>query len=176
MRITLIVLSTFIFQFTDSLFAQDSKIDNDLLYLAANEIIDQAKLCALITLDSTGHPQVRTMEALPVEENFVVLLGTNKNSRKVKQIQNDSRVTVYYCDPSGNGYVVLNGNAKLVDDQNEKDSHWQDAWDQYYPNRDEIFVLIKVIPNRLEVVNYKQGVTGDVVTWRAPHINLNPEK
>ena len=152
--------------------AQESVSGDELLLKAASEIIGQVKYCALITLDESGHPQVRTMEPFPPEENFIIWFGTNKNSRKVVEIKNDPRVTVYYGDPSGNGYVVITGTAFLVDDPKEKEKRWMEHWEQFYPDRDANYLLIKVIPQRLEVVSYKHGLTGDSVSWRAPRIEL----
>jgi len=34
------------------------------------------------------------------------------------------------------------------------------------------FVLIKIIPETLEVINYKHGLTNDPKTFGAPSINL----
>jgi general stress protein 26 len=153
--------------------AQDEEDNSDLIVTAAKELIQETNYCALITLDSTGHPQVRTMEVLPIEEDFTVWFGTNKNSRKVKEVENDPRVTVYYADPSGNGYVVLTGTAVIVDDKKKKEEYWKDDWDQFYPDREKIFILIKVVPDRLEVVSYKHGITGDSITWRAPSVSLS---
>jgi len=152
--------------------SQETNANEDQIVTAANEIISQIKYCALITVDSTGHPQARTMETLPLEENFVAWFGTNKNSRKVREVINDPRVSIYYGDPSGNGYVVITGTASIIDDLNEKEKHWLEHWDQFYPDKEATYTLIKIIPNRLEVVSYKHGLTGDTVTWRAPNMKL----
>jgi len=36
-------------------------------------------------------------------------------------------------------------------------------------------VLIKVVPERIDVVNYKHGLTGEPATWRSPSIALPPK-
>lgn len=172
MRLTFLIIIYFLFSFQFNISAQEPASNKDLIAGVAKEIIQETNYCALITLDSTGQPQVRTMEVLPVEENFTAWFGTNKNSRKVNQVKNDPRVTVYYSDPSGNGYVVLTGTAVIVDDKKKKEKYWKEDWDQFYPDREKIFVLLKVTPDRLEVVSYKHGLTGDSVTWRAPSVSL----
>jgi hypothetical protein len=40
------------------------------------------------------------------------------------------------------------------------------------PNWQDIFVLIRIVPKTLEVVNYKHGLHGDPRTFRAPTIVL----
>ncbi|MCF6171788.1 MAG: pyridoxamine 5'-phosphate oxidase family protein [Bacteroidales bacterium] len=152
--------------------AQEAEADKGLIFKAATEIIGHEKYCALITLNETGQPQARMMEPFPPEEDFVIWFGTNKNSRKVREIKNDDRVTVYYADEAGNGYVVVTGRAVLVDDPGEKERRWMEHWARFYPNR-ENYLLIKVIPKSMEVVSYAHDLTGDSVTWRAPHIVID---
>ena len=152
--------------------AQNSSEKSELIQEAASEIIQSVKYCVLITLDESGHPQARTMEGFAPEEDFTLWFGTNKNSRKVTEIRNDSRVTVHYADANGNGYVILTGLAELVDDANEKENHWMDHWEQFYPDRESTYILIKVVPKKIEVVSYSHGLTGDTVTWRAPNVEI----
>ncbi len=84
--------------------AQEPASRKDLIKKAATDIISRVPYCALITLDSTGHPQARTMDPFAPDDNFVIWFGTN--------------------------------------------------------------------PKRLEVVSYKDGLTGDTITWRAPNIEI----
>ncbi len=155
--------------------AQQPATDTARIFKAATDIIHRVPYCALITLDEKGQPQARTMEPFPPEENFVIWFGTNRNSRKVREIKNDPRVTVYYQDGSGNGYVVITGIALLVDDPEQKEKHWNEHWARFYPDRSD-YLLIKVIPKTLEMVSYQHDLTGDKVTWRAPHIELGKRK
>ena len=103
------------------------KIDfnHDTLIAAARDIIETAQYCALITLDKTGHPQARTMQPFPPDDEMIIWFGTNPLSKKVKEIESDSRVTLYYGDPSGGGYVVITGTAFLVNDPKEKEKRWK---------------------------------------------------
>ena len=158
-----------------SLSAQDTVNDNEKIRVAALEMIHNSRYCALITLDESGQPQARTMEAFAPDTNLVVWFGTNKFSRKVGEINNDPRVTIYYGDDTGNGYVVLTGRAEIVDDPGEKKNRWMEHWDQFYPDKKSTYILIKVIPQKLEVVSYKHGLTGDSISWRAPNIEVRQQ-
>lgn len=139
---------------------------------AAMDIIKSSKLCALITIDKDGRPVARMMDAFSPDSNFVVWLGTNPKSRKVKEIKINSAVCLYYSTPSIPGYVMIQGTAKLVNDLKEKNNIWKPGWEQFYKSREKDYILIKVIPSRLEVINYKLGVTGDPVTWDVPFIKF----
>lgn len=138
------------------------------LKTAALEMMKSAGLCALITLDQQGRPAARMMDAFAPENDFVVWLGTNPRSRKVREIKRNPAVCLYYSNPDIPGYVMLQGKAVLVNDPKEKEKRWKPGWEEFYKSRDKDYILIKVIPSRLEVVNYKLGMTGNPVTWEAP--------
>ena len=157
------------------IWAQDTEFENyerDTLITAAKDIMMSARYCALITLDKSGHPQVRTMDPFSPNQDLVVWLGTNKNSRKVHEIRNDSRVTLYYEAPNGSGYVVIQGNATLIDDPEQKEKYWKEEWDDFYPDKNSTYTLIKVAPNKLEIISYMHGITGSSRTWTVPHIEF----
>ncbi len=138
------------------------------LVRAATEIMRAAGVCALMTVDDTGRPQARAMDALPPEPGLIVWMATNPKTRKVSQIRRDPRVTLYYYDPQTMSYVTLLGRAHLVTDAAEKQKHWKKGWEAFWPDRGEGFLLIEVMPDRIEVVSPSRGINNDPVTW-APH-------
>jgi general stress protein 26 len=122
------ILLTIILIFPLGIFAQKNKSpieDRATLIAAAREIMTAAGNCALITLDKSGHPNVRTMDPFSPEEDLVVWFGTNNNSRKVNEIRNDPRTTLYYESPNGGGYVVIKGHASIIDDPQIKMKYWK---------------------------------------------------
>jgi general stress protein 26 len=151
--------------YNQNLDSLDNKLKN-----AAREIMTEAETCALITLDNEGRPTVRTMDTILPDNDFTVWFGTNPKSRKVEQIQKDPRVTLYYLEKDGLGYVMIHGIAKIVDNKKEKERRFKAEWEGFYPNYPEGFVLIKVAPEWMEVINYKHGVVGDPITWETPKV------
>ena len=152
---------------------QNQKNDHELILMAAREIILASGKCALITLDERGLPQVRTMDPFEPESDFTIWLATNPKSRKVNQIRNNPNVTLFYADKNDNGYVSIYGTAELVNDQKEKNKRWKEEWKGFYPNREEAYLLIKVIPFRMEFINYKAGHAGDSITWQPEIVLFN---
>ncbi len=139
---------------------------------AARELIGTLKFCALITTDADGQAHVRTMNPFPPEDDMSVWMATTTKSRKYAEIQKNPRATVYYANHAGaDGYVSLAGKAVLVDDAQEIQKRWRAYWEQAFPDRRNL-VLIRVIPERLEVVYYKHGLNGDSTTFRAPSVDL----
>lgn len=157
--------------------AQHNKADdsaNAELISAAREIISSASSCALITLDDEGRPRVRAMDPFTPEDDFTIWFGTNSESRKVNQIKNDPRVSLYYLDGDASGYVMIHGTAQLIDDKREKEKHWKDQWVAFYPNQKDNYLLIKVSPIWMEVSSVKRGFRGDSISWEPPAIIFNP--
>jgi len=140
---------------------------------AARDIMTSAKTCALITIDSEGRPRVRVMDPFIPENDFTVWFGTNPKTRKVEQIKNNPKVTLYYLEPNGSGYVMLHGLATLVNDQAEKDKRWKAEWEAFYPNKQDDYLLIKISPQWLEVISYSHGILGDPDTWEPPKVLFN---
>ena len=148
--------------------------DRARLVAAAREIMGAQTYCALVTIDETGRPQVRTMNPFPPEEDMTVWFATNPRSRKVREIRRDPRVALYYADHANAiGYVALQGKAVLVDDMQEILKRKRAYWDQAFPGLKNI-VLIKVVPERIDVLNYAAGTAADPETWRTPSIEVGP--
>src|SRR2546425_13256434 len=95
------------------------RLDRQSLLATAREIIKTARYCALITLDSAGHPHARTMDPFLPEENMVVWLGTNAKSRKVAEIRRNQRVTIYYFLPDDQANITITGRERIVKDAKE---------------------------------------------------------
>ena len=144
--------------------------NRDTLMLAAREIIGQTSYCALVTVDSTGQPQIRTMNPFPPNNELITWFATSRTSRKVREIRNNPRVCVYYADHvAAKGYVNITGNAQVIDDKELLIKMKREYWNGI-PDWQNKFVLIKIIPKTLEVINYKHGLNNDPDTFRAPHM------
>ncbi|WP_298780493.1 pyridoxamine 5'-phosphate oxidase family protein [uncultured Polaribacter sp.] len=139
----------------------------------AKEVMNNAKNCALITVDSVGVAHVRTMDPFFPEEDFTVWMGTNPKSLKVKQIQKNPKVTLYYFDTKSVSYVTLQGVAKIVNAQSKKEKFWKKEWKNYYKNRTLDYVLIQFTPNKATIISEKYNVLGDSITWKTPELNFN---
>lgn len=150
----------------------DRQPHRDSVIAAAREIMGTQTYCALITLDSTGGPDVRTMNPFPPDSGMIVWIATNSRSRKAEEIRNNARVCLYYADhKNAIGYVAITGKATLVDEMSEKLKRKRAYWDQAFPDW-KYLVLIKVVPEKLEVINYKYHLYNDPDTFAAPAIEF----
>jgi general stress protein 26 len=154
-------------------FAQQPSFSREALISAAREIMTTTRYCALITTGRNGRAQARTMDTFAPEADMTVWLATNPRSRKVVEISRNPKVTLYYFDRESAAYVTIYGTARLVTEKAEKARRWKDDWKAFYPDRDKSYLLIKVTPERLEVVNINKGIVGVSPTWQPLSVDFS---
>ena len=149
-----------------------SSFSRDTMFVAALEIMHDTHYCGLVTIDSAGQPQVRTMNPFPANNELITWFATARNSRKVKEIRHNPKVCIYYADHiTAKGYVNITGTAEVIDDKELLKKMKRDYWENI-PNWQDIFVLIKIVPKTVEVINYKHGLNNNPDTFKAPTIVL----
>ena len=169
--LTFACLVIFTAVFSSKLNAQTT-FNRDTLIVAAQEIIRETTYCALVTIDSTGQPQIRTMNPFPANNELITWFATSRTSRKVSEIKSNPKVCVYFANHNtAKGYVNINGTAEIIDDKELLVKMKRDYWNGI-PNWQDIFVLIKVVPRTLEVINYKHGLNNDPNTFKAPSVTF----
>jgi general stress protein 26 len=147
-----------------ALLAQDestnaqAEVSRDSLLHASRTIIDSAKCKVLVSVDEDGKPHAREMDPFAPDENMVIWFGTNPGTRKVQQIKGNPNVAVFYYDSKSISYVSINGTAELVNDPELKKKYWKDYWDRYYADPEKDYILIKVVPERLELISYQYNL------------------
>jgi general stress protein 26 len=173
-KFVLLVLSVLVvtFSFFNSVVYGQSSANRDTIILAAHEIINETTYCGLVTIDSLGQPQIRTMNPFPVKDDFVIWFATARTSRKVKEIKKNPKVCVYFANHlTAKGYVNINGTASVIDDRELLIKMKRDYWNGIQGWQDR-FVLIKIIPKSIEIINYKHGLNNDPNTLKAPTISF----
>ena len=149
-----------------------NSVNRDTIILAAHEIINETTYCGLVTIDSLGQPQIRTMNPFPVKDDFVIWFATSRTSRKVREIKNNPKVCVYFANHlTAKGYVNINGSALVIDNRELLIQMKRDYWNGIQGWQDK-FVLIKIIPKSLEIINYKHELNNDPNTFKAPTISF----
>ncbi len=139
---------------------------------SAKEIMVSARYCALITIDQDGQPRARTVDPFLPDDDFVIWMATRPVTRKVDQIRNNPRATLYYWDANASSYVTLMGKAELVDDDSVKAQkrRSQDS-ERFYPDFPDDYLLIRFTPDYLEAI--VPGYRGDEITWAPARHEFN---
>ncbi len=146
--------------------------ENKLLTLS-RDIINRAYFATFVTMNGE-QPHPRVMEPFPPDNEWIVWMGTNAKSRKVQELKKNARASLHYFDRSIPAYVNLYGKAYPVNDVRLKDSIWRESWEEFYPEKSN-YLLIKFIPDSLEMINPAQNLPGDPVTWK-PYAVILKEK
>jgi len=128
------------------------------------DLMNRAPVAYMSTVDVEGLPQVRAVENFRCVKKFpqqaAVLsdyendpltsyLSINTSSRKLRQVENNPVVALYYSVPEDYRGVMLRGKAVVHTDLDLKKRLWMDSWTRYYPlgAGDPDFTLLKVKPD-----------------------------
>jgi general stress protein 26 len=144
------------------------------LLAAAREIMDAARYCTMVTNGADAQPQARIVDAFSPDTQFVVWIATNPLTRKVAELRANPRVTLLYYHAPTQEYVTLQGTATFSSAPADKAAHWKADWAKLYQDeyRGADYLLIKVVPSRLEIVSVARGINNDAVTWRPTTVTL----
>lgn len=126
------------------------------------ELIKKADAAYLTTIDSNGFPSTRALFNLKNSMQFPKLVDfmaqyddltlfftTNNSSTKIKQIINNPKVSVYYCDTETYHGLMCQGEIEIVTDKSIKNAIWHDEWKMYYPDGkdSEDYAILRLEPN-----------------------------
>jgi general stress protein 26 len=97
------------------------------------------------TVDKDDFPQTRAMfnlrnkdhfpKLIPFfeqQDEFTLIFTTNTSSTKMRDIESNKAVSIYYCDPETWRGVMFGGLIEVVTDRAVKKSIWHPEWSKYY--------------------------------------------
>ncbi len=124
--------------------------DDDKKKLA--KLIHGIKIAMLTTADTDGCLRSRPMATQSQEFDGDLWFFTGRSSHKLVEIDADHHVNLAYGDASGNRYVSVSGNARLVEDKAKIKELWNPALKAWFPKglEDPELCLLKVSPNKAE--------------------------
>ncbi len=79
---------------------------------------------------------------------------------------------MHYYDKAKFSYVSLMGNAFIINDSLLKSTKFKAGWEKFYKNQQEDYLLIKFIPNSLELISVTNGFSGDSLSWQPHRVEL----
>jgi len=112
------------------------------------KLMDISKAAYLTTIDPDGFPHTRAMTNLrnkdqkpnlvslfrDHQEDYLIIFSTNTSSAKVRHVEENPKVSVYYCHPEKWQGVMFGGEIEIVPDLELKRAIWEDGMEKYYPS------------------------------------------
>jgi len=140
------------------------------------EMMEKSSFVDLTTIDSTGFPSTRAMLNLRNREQYphlvkmygeeknplTVYMTTNTSSEKVKEITENGKACLYFCEAGSFHGILLQGTIEHITDKEIRKRVWQKGWEIYYPKGDEDYSVLRFVPNKLKSYSNFQVVTEDV--------------
>ncbi|MFC2134340.1 pyridoxamine 5'-phosphate oxidase family protein [Bacteroidota bacterium] len=136
----------------------------DEIKKACLALMESAEIAYLSTIHPRGYPETRAIynfrnkEQFPNlidlfknhDDDFFVYFTTDTSSQKMKQINENPNVSIYYCNMKEWHTLLLIGKAEEVTDAGILKSCWKDEWSQYYKGKweDPEYTIIKLTPFR----------------------------
>ena len=131
------------------------------------ELLEKTYAGYLSSIDESGFPYIRGVFNLRCLEKFphpakiiaeydknpyTIYISTNTSSIKVKQIEKNNKVAIYFALPDDVKGIMIQGEAEILDDIEFKKKIWMDNWTIYYPKgyTDPDFTILKINPNLLK--------------------------
>lgn len=147
---------------------------------SARQLMEADSNAALVTVDADGRPRVRTVltmlgdvDAADPGRGVTVWIMTRRGSRKVSQIADNAKVTLYYDDDAAVRYATLMGTAFVHTDPEHPDARRfyrsrlidEESIRYFWPAFPDDFAMIEVRADWLEYMGQADHHP-DAATWR----------
>lgn len=97
------------------------------------ELRQTSNTAYLASINNEGYPVMRAMLVLENDSLRTQYFSTNTSSGKVGYFGQDSKASVYYCQPNDYKGLLFVGDIKVCTDQETKDFLWREGFERYYP-------------------------------------------
>lgn len=96
-------------------------------------IIDKQKICYISSIDEDGFPNTKAMlqprKRIGIKE---IYFSTNTSSLKVKNLKDNPKACIYFCDSRFYRGLMLKGTIEIIEEQKIKDMIWNSGDTMYY--------------------------------------------
>lgn len=107
-------------------------MENNNILKKCERLVRRSLLAVLTTLDKNNVPNTRALLKAKNEGISRIWLTTNTSSRKVNEIKENTKRSVYFYTRIPFRGITLQGNIRIVDDMEQKQKFWRKSYIQYY--------------------------------------------
>ena len=104
---------------------------------ARKKALSLANLSNIAMLGTNGdkdYPNVKAMIKMENEDLKIVWFSTNTSSKRITQLNRDSKTCVYFVDFDQWEGLMLVGNIEVLQDIESKKRLWREGYEKYYPS------------------------------------------
>lgn len=153
--------------------------DPERVLEAARRLMESDENMALVTVDDSGQPRIRTVKAFlsdvdpaDARASMTVWVMTRDSTRKVEQIRNHPQVSLYFNDDARVSYLTVMGTASVhTDPQHPKIRAMlarpalEGYADYFWPDFPKGFVMLEIQPDWIEFMD-QDRLKPHRDTWR----------
>ncbi|MEJ2552252.1 MAG: pyridoxamine 5'-phosphate oxidase family protein [Anaerolineales bacterium] len=96
-------------------------------------LANAAQIAMLGTNGDDGYPNIKAMIKMENEGLKTIWFSTNTSSRRISQLERDSRASVYFVDFEQWMGLMLVGEVAILQDTASKERLWREGYERYYP-------------------------------------------
>ena len=141
------------------------------------EIAKDANICMFVTNLSDVPLMGRPMATQQVDDEGNIWFMSGKDSDKNSDVQNDSRVQLFYSHTGNYEYLSIYGNAELVYDRNKIEELWTPMAKTWFTKGkdDPDISLIKVIPEDAYYWDTKDNKMVSLIKFAMGAVGITPK-
>jgi len=134
----------------------------DQLLARTRQLLMDVPYVIVATIDG-AEVSTRQVQPLDVTDDLTVLVGTSPRSRKAAAIATNPRATIAIEDFAAFAYASIACAADIVDDLDQRRSCWTEDIAPFFPDGPEgdDFVLMRLVPHRIELMDFTAGIIPD---------------
>lgn len=110
------------------------------------QLVQGVSTCMLISSGKSARQNTRPMAVIDIDSQGTLWFFANKNSNKVKDIEEDHHVQLVFAHPAKSIFIDIHGRASIETDRNYIDEKWTPLVKAWFPEGkdDPSICLIKV--------------------------------
>ena len=96
-------------------------------------LADAAEIVMLGTNGDDGYPQIKAMLKMENEGLKTIWFSTNTSSKRIPQLERNSKASVYFVDFDDRKGLMLVGDIEILQDKVSRERLWREGYEMYYP-------------------------------------------
>ena len=98
------------------------------------ELVANSPIAMLGTNGGDGYPNIKAMIKMESEGLKTIWFSTNTSSKRVQQLRDNPKASVYFVDMDNWMGLMLLGEVEMLSDLESRQKLWREGYEMYYPS------------------------------------------